>query len=472
MTEPHTAGHTRQQVRRVLIITLLLNLIVAVGKLGVGASAGVLAIVADGFHSLTDAAGNIVALVTNHIAAKPPDDDHPYGHRRFETIGALVLGLLLLLTAWEIGQSVFSRLGGAGQTPQPTPLTLVVLAATLVINIGVSTYQRREGKRLRAELLLADAANTRADVYVTLSVLVSTLAVAAGYARADALAALFVAVLIARAAWDVLRSAGGVLVDKAPYEPAQLAAWVYDVPAVETVVRARSRGPQDAAHIDIDVQTAPAATTRSNEAVAAAIREQLTEQVRAKGGTVAEVEVHFAPHNTGESDYLLTARARAEALGLAAHDVRVYPGDAGVVLQMHVEVPPQQTLQAAHAQATELEQAVKRSLPDVAEVVTHIEPVRATQQAPLVDADCDRSTFLRQRVGTILITYYPDVAWHALRIYADADGYSLTVHAALTPETSIERAHEIAEHTETLLRAEVAELQRVTIHTEPINEAD
>src|SRR5690349_24448372 len=92
----------RDQVRRVLLTTLALNVIVAVGKIIVGAASGVLAISADGVHSLIDGSSNVVALVANRIADKPPDEEHPYGHRRFETMAALFIGALLVLTAWEI----------------------------------------------------------------------------------------------------------------------------------------------------------------------------------------------------------------------------------------------------------------------------------------------------------------------------------------------------------------------------------
>lgn len=285
----------RQQVQRVLMITLILNFAVAFGKIIVGLMSGALAIVADGFHSLMDGAGNVAALVTNSIAAQPPDADHPYGHRRFETVGALVIGILLLLTAWEVVQSVGERVLGGAEPPQVTPLTLGVLLGTLVVNLFVSTYQRRAGERLRSELLLADAENTRADVFVTLSVLASSAFVMFGVAWMDTAAALVVVGLIVRAAVCVLSKAGGVLVDTAPYTPDELAAWVCDLPDIQQVIRARSRGTADAAHIDIDVRVAPTTTIAQTAQVTRTIRQHVADSVRAQGGSVAEVEVHFTP---------------------------------------------------------------------------------------------------------------------------------------------------------------------------------
>ncbi|HEX2619025.1 MAG TPA: cation diffusion facilitator family transporter, partial [Phototrophicaceae bacterium] len=103
---------TRREVNQVLIITLVLNLVVACGKIVTGLLTGALSITADGFHSLADSTSNVVGLVANTIAGTPPDRDHPYGHQRFETLAALGIGFLLLLTAWETIRGVIERFSG------------------------------------------------------------------------------------------------------------------------------------------------------------------------------------------------------------------------------------------------------------------------------------------------------------------------------------------------------------------------
>ncbi len=290
MTHPHT------NVRRVLLVTLALNLLVAFGKIVAGLMTGALAILADGFHSLSDAAGNVAALIADHIASQPPDEDHPYGHRRFETVGALSIGVLLLLTSWEVIQSVGRRLLNPEASAVITPLTVGVLLLTLAVNLGVSIYQRRAGERLGSELLLADAANTRADVYVTASVLASTALVwITGALWWDTAVAVVVAGLIVQAAVGVLWRAGGVLVDTAPYEPGTLHGWVADMPGVLDVRRVRSRGTASAAHIDVDVAVHPEMTCGQTATLADGIRERIAGAVRDCGGEVVEVEVHFCP---------------------------------------------------------------------------------------------------------------------------------------------------------------------------------
>jgi cation diffusion facilitator family transporter len=336
----------RQQVRRVLLITLVLNFVVAFGKIILGLLTGALAITADGFHSLVDGTSNLVGLVAIVIADRPPDDDHPYGHRRFETMAALLIGALLLLTAWEVVQGAIERLQD-GTLPEITPLTFAVLIGTLAVNLFVSTYERREGKRLNSEILIADSANTGADVFVTLSVIASMALVTLGLYWVDTVAALVVVVLIGRAGWQILRQTGSVLVDTAPYPPGQLTALVEEVPCVENVLRARSRGPLDAATIDIDVQVAPEMTANQTANIAQAIQDHLD---RSLGG-IAEVEVHFVPRQDGKPDYALMARACGDALGLTTHEVHVTDLDTnindkkapGKLLELHVEVPPGHT---------------------------------------------------------------------------------------------------------------------------------
>lgn len=450
---------SRRQVRRVLLITLILNVTVAIGKIIVGAVSGAISITADGFHSLMDGSSNVIGLVANRVAEQPPDEQHPYGHRRFETIAALGIGVLLLVTAWEIVSSAIERLQTGGQ-PEITPLTFAVLVGTLLVNIFVSRYERREGKRLNSEFLVADAANTGADVFVTISVLVSMVLVSLGLRWADPIAALIIVVLIGRAGWQVLRSTGGVLVDTAPYAPYALRTLAESVPSVERVLRARSRGPADAAQIDIDVEVPPETTAEHSAAIADAIRRIMYDKLKG----VSEVEVHFVPTPHASPDYALAARARADALGLSTHEVRVTNGPNGRVLEMHVEVPSGQSLASAHEQVSRLESDVQAQLPDLTEVVTHIEPSLASEQNRAFAAE-------QQRIGeqalALLRDRYPTADWHHLSVSPLDHGNALTMHVTLPAQTSVEEAHELAESAEVLVRAEMPNVQRVTIHTEP-----
>lgn len=449
----------RLQVRRVLAITLTLNLSVAAGKIIVGAVTGALAISADGVHSLIDGASNVMALLANRAASKPPDDQHPYGHRRFETVAAFGIGVLLLLAGWEIITEAFGRLGGE-HAPDLTPLAFAIMIGTLIINIGVTTYERRMGEKLKSELLLADAAHTRSDVYVTLSVLVSMGLVAAGLGWADSLAALVVVGFIVKAAYEVLRSAGDVLVDRAPLDSRWIAAEAAQIPGVESVTRARSRGTHDAAHVDVDIAV-PAAMTADR---AGAIADGIKARLRDLHPGIAEIEVHVAPSVSETPDPALIVRARADSLGLSAHELR--STDDGRRLELHVEVPAGESLAQAHARATALEREIAAALPEVEDVVTHIEP--ALGDTPLRDKTepPDESATVAEALA-LLRAFDPGARWHDPRLSLLEDGYALAIHAALPADLTVEQAHDRAEAAETLIRAKMPHIRRVTIHTEP-----
>jgi cation diffusion facilitator family transporter len=448
----------RRATRRVFVITLALNLLVASGKIVIGLVTGALAITADGFHSLMDGASNIVALVAMYVAEQPPDDDHPYGHRRFETLAALLIGGALLVVAWEITRGAINQFQEARQ-PEITATAFAIMVVTLIINIGVSNYQSREAKRLNSELLLADSANTRADVFVTLSVLVSMVLVTlTEQAWIDGVAALVVVTLIGRAAWRIVKRTGSVLVDTAPYPPELLESLVLETPSVDHVIRARSRGTQDSAHIDIDVRTPSAMTTAHTAAIAQAIREKLESSLVG----VEEVEVHFAPEESDIQDEALVIRAIADGLGLATHEVRRSGADT---IEMHVEVPPVHSLGDAHQLVSQLEYEIKSHLEDVHEVVSHIEPTHSHENGHQ-PTDTQMARIQNEALG-LLNGHYPDVNWHQLRAYTTDHDLTLTLHAGIADDISLESAHELAENAETLLRSHLPQLNRVTIHTEP-----
>jgi len=348
--------------------------------------------------------------------------------------------------------------------PEITTLSFLVLISTLVINIFVSRYQIKEGTRLNSEILLADAQNTSADVFVTLSVLLSTALMAVtGWAWLDVMAALMVTILIGKAAWEILQQTGRVLVDTAPYSPEELKKLIEDISP--DIVRARSRGSIDDTYIDIDLSVPPEMTTEQNNSIAYAIRRRIGEKLEG----VSEVEVHFMPNHPNGRNPILTARAYADARGLSTHEVQISYDERGCVLEMHVEVPAHQSLAEAHEQVSLLEADVNDALPNVDRVVTHIEP----QQTPISEEhhykalkQCEE---IRVEVQALLKEHYPDVGWHDFSVRADNHGFALNLHVTLPANISVEDAHDLSEAAESLVRVEQPLLNRVTIHTEPFD---
>ncbi|HVR18920.1 MAG TPA: cation diffusion facilitator family transporter, partial [Polyangiaceae bacterium] len=195
-----------RSVRRVIWITLGLNLAVAGVKIAYGTLVHALSIQADGFHSLSDSANNLVGLLGVWLASRPADDGHPYGHHKFEVIASGVVGLSLLAMAFEVARGAVARLsGGAEALPSIDARAFVVLLITLAINVGVARWERARGLALESPFLLSDATHTRSDVFVTLGVLLTVIFVRSGYPVIDVLSAFAIACFIAWAGIGVLR---------------------------------------------------------------------------------------------------------------------------------------------------------------------------------------------------------------------------------------------------------------------------
>jgi cation diffusion facilitator family transporter len=237
---------------RVLIRVLALNLAVAGAKLAFGYTTGAISIISDGFHSLTDGASNVMGLVAMRAARKPPDDDHPYGHRKYETLAAAGIFVFLLLVVIEVLQNALGRLRG-GDAPTVTPMSFVVMLVTLGVNLLVVRYETARGRLLNSELLLADAAHTRSDVLTSCAVLLSLAGVWLGYPKLDAIGGLVIAVFIAHTGIKIGRETSGILSDHVVMSEYDIRRVVMGVPEVKGCHRIRTRGSADHTFLDLHV---------------------------------------------------------------------------------------------------------------------------------------------------------------------------------------------------------------------------
>jgi cation diffusion facilitator family transporter len=278
-------------VRRVLLVTLGLNLAVSGGKIVVGQLSGSLAMVADGYHSLVDGSNNVIGLVVAHFAYAPADRGHPYGHRKFETAATLLIGGALLGLAYRI---VSDALGSATRdaAPQIGPLNWVVMIATMAMNLFVSWYEAREGRRLGSEYLVADATHTQSDLYVSLGVIASFAAARAGLPHADAVVACGIGAVIAFQAVQILVRSFHVLTDRAVLAPEEVATLLRSsVPEVRSVREVRTRGSADSVYVDLIAHLDGELSLRAAHEVADRIETVLKE---ARPGIV-DVIVHLEP---------------------------------------------------------------------------------------------------------------------------------------------------------------------------------
>ena len=261
-------------VATVLYRVLLLNFLVAAAKIVLGLTTGAVSVLSDGFHSLTDTASNIVAIIGVRAASAPPDDEHPYGHRKFETMASVGILLFLLLVVREVLQAAWERFRSGGE-PDLHALTFVVMGGTFVVNVGVVVYERRAGHRLNSEVLLADAHHTMSDLLTSATVIVALIGVRLGYAWLDPAAALVVAVFIGYACWEIFVSTSGILADRVVLPEEAIRHVVRGVPEVLGCHHIRTRGTADFVFLDLHVWMEPAMPLEHAHALSHEVKDRL-----------------------------------------------------------------------------------------------------------------------------------------------------------------------------------------------------
>jgi cation diffusion facilitator family transporter len=279
-----------RQVARVLTTVLVLNLLVAAAKIAFGYATGLVSILSDGFHSLTDSASNVMALVGVRVARKPPDEDHPYGHRKFETLAAGGIFVFLVLVMIEVGETSLARLRHPVDVSVDATGFLVMLV-TVAVNVLVVIYEHREGRRLNSELLVADARHTRSDVLTSLTVLAALAGVALGYPLLDPIAGLVVAAFIGHTGYQVARDTSRILSDAIVIDERAVHEVVMSVPGVVGCHRIRTRGSLDHVFLDLHVWM-PADTPLVD---AHALSHVVKDRLMARFPEVADALIHIEP---------------------------------------------------------------------------------------------------------------------------------------------------------------------------------
>ena len=274
-----------------LVRVLLLNLGVAVAKIAFGYASGAISILSDGFHSLTDAGSNIVGLVGIRAAGRPPDDDHPYGHRKYETVAAAAVTIFLLLVVVEVLRNAFNHLTGRSLPHDISVTSFVVMVVTVGVNLLVVAYESREAERLGSEVLLADAMQTRGDVWSSLTVIAALAGARLGLPILDPIAALVVAGFIGYAGFQIARTTTGILSDRIVIADSDLEQVVMNVAGVLGCHHIRTRGSED--HVFLDLHVWMAADMRLDEAHR--ISHVVKDSLMARYPKIGDAIIHIEP---------------------------------------------------------------------------------------------------------------------------------------------------------------------------------
>ena len=283
-------------VRRVLLAVLALNLVVFAAKAAYGLWSGSLAISSDAMHSLADAGANVIGLIVLHFAEAPPDDQHPYGHRKLEMVGAAAIGVTVAVAALRFVWDAIDALVSGRPAPQTSLLGFVVIGGTWLINLVVAAYEGRRARDLDSAYLAADAAHTASDLIVTAGVAVSFTATFFGLAWADPVGALLIIVFIGRIAWRILRANLTVLVDRVVIDAERVRQVARAVDGALDVHRVRSRGTEGAAHVDLHLLIDGELSLREAHEIAHKVEAELRRAIPA----IIDMTIHMEPADDPE----------------------------------------------------------------------------------------------------------------------------------------------------------------------------
>ena len=282
-----------KKVKQVLWTILFANFGVALLKIIIGTAIKSASMTADGFHSISDGTSNIVGLIGIGIAAKPKDKEHPYGHNKFEVISGLFIGAMLLLLGGKIVLDALASFKNP-VVPEITTASLIALVITLIINIFVSSYEYKEGKKLNSYILISDSVHTKSDIFVSIGVLATLIGVKLGLPPIiDPIASLVVAGFIIHASYEIFQSTIDVLVDKAIVDDEEVVKILKTFEEIKAYHDIRSRGSENNIHLDMHIMVDPSMTVEDAHRLSHDIEDRIREITNENSQVIVHIEPYY-----------------------------------------------------------------------------------------------------------------------------------------------------------------------------------
>ncbi len=449
-----------------VVLSILSNTTLILLKIAIGLYTGSVSIISEAIHSSTDLLAAIIAFFAIRTAARPADENHPYGHGKAESLAAGVEALLIFLAAGLIVYEAARRLYLGSWEVENLDWGIAVMAFSSAANFVVSRHLFRVAKRTGSPALAADAWHLATDLYTALGVGLGLVIVRlTGIEAFDPLIAIGVAFFIVKAAWDITRGAMADLLDeRLPASDESKIQAVLDANrslfSRIRVLRSRRAGSERRIYIALEF---PPSVSMSD---AHTITERLEHEIsQVLPGSSVIVEAEAPPKEQTPETVLETVERVARRLDIPVHHIRVSSANGQFMVSLHLEVDETLSLEAAHLEATRLEEELRRELPDLARVDTHIEP---TPRQALPEQDYGRT---RERIAAVIQEMEEELpavrGVHDIQVRRNDGKLNISLHCALAGEVPITQAHHISSEIEARLRQEFPNIQNVLVHTEP-----
>ena len=435
-----------------------------IAKAVVGFATGSLGILSEAGHSLIDLGATVMTYAAVRVSGTPPDEEHHYGHEKFEAVSALAeTALLFLLSGIVIWEAIKRLIAHGTPEVEATVWAFAVVIASIVVDAARSRVLSRVAKATKSEALEADALHFTSDIASSAAVLIGLIGVHLGAPWADSVAALVVAVLVCVAGWRLGKRTINTLTDVAPEGAAKtITAIAASVPGVVAVGQVRARKASDKIFVEVTVAVSRLLPLDRVATIKDMVAIEIRRQMEGAEPTVTTDPV--ALNNESVLDRVMAiARNRA----LAVHHVTVHDIENRLAISLDLEVDGKLSLHAAHELADGLEKAIADELGASVEIDTHIEPLQPHRAAGR-EAPPERIKAIEMALAKLAADGRTVRDVHNVRVRETDDGEIVNFHCRVDPSLTVQSVHEKVDMLERALRERSPSIKRVIGHAEPM----
>jgi cation diffusion facilitator family transporter len=454
----HSDHNTKSHVAA---ISVFASAGMATAKFVVGIAIGSLALVSEALHSSVDVVATIITWLVVRVSDLPADEEHQYGHGKFESISALGVIAMLYVLAGGILVESWSRLREGTPPPTLSTIPFIVLLIDIAVNFWRARALHRTAHATQSQALAADALHFASDVLGSVAVIIGLALSGLGFAWGDAAAAVAVAVMIAALGLRLARSTVETLLDRAPEGASEKArAAIRALPGVVDVERLRVRMVGATHFIDAVVQVPRTYPIDRVEEIKQKAKEAVARILGEADLTFTAVPVALSNESVRERIMVIARNS-----GLAVHHVTVHDLGGKLSVSLDLEVDGEMPLVDAHDIAHRLERDIREEFGEEVEVDTHIEPLE-----PGLPFGADAAPERIETIRTALARFAADTAIHDIhnvRVRDTDAGEVVNFHCRAAPSMSVIRVHENVDEIERALRRAFPTVKRVISHAEP-----
>jgi cation diffusion facilitator family transporter len=470
MTESHDISDQQLEKTSVALNSVYAAVAITSLKIVVGVSTGSLGILSEAAHSGLDLVAAAITYLSVRVSDKPADADHQYGHGKVENFSAFIeTGLLLLTCIWIVYEAT-KRLFFHSVEVEPSLWAFIVMGVSIVVDFWRSRKLQRIADRYESQALLADALHFKTDIWSSAVVILGLALVLAGRTfsvpwllKADPVAALAVACIVVYVSWRLARQTIDALLDGAPAGVrSQIIREVSRVNGVMEIDRVRIRRGGSKYFADIAVAMSRNVTFQKSEQVANEVASEIRELLPG-----ADVVVNATARASHEESLFDRIRAVATRNNLNVHDISIQDISGMLHVEQHVELDERMVLKDAHDRVTRLETEMRLEVPEISNIMTHIESEPATIETS--DGLVAAPSF-EHRIQSVTGGFPEVVDTHDLIFKRVAGRLYLSLHCTMKDDLPLAKVHDIQTAMESKFRQQVPELFRVLIHPEPLTD--